>query len=274
MTFYNIFQNLNMNYFSGFNNWFFPSFGMFEQFTMPTLNWNMPSLFSFNTFPTINFSNFFSNNIWNNQSLFNFSNNTQATIDYSNYSWNNYNFAPIFTTPPTNTTNSTNIVKKKTSSQNANYSKNVSGNTNNTYSTLSKNAAMEKALNDNNLEDLSHGGNRWNISKASFRTDIPFAKKGTGRILDKVAAEIGCNLIVTSALGTGDPGNPHQRSGYSSHHNAENPKLDLGIPSGMTSAQFAQKLKNTGYFCRVSPEKDHIDVQIDPAKYSNLSAVV
>lgn len=74
MTFYNIFQNLNMNYFSGFNNWFFPSFGMFEQFTMPTFNWNMPSLFSFDTFPPINLSSIFSNQITYSQSNINFNN--------------------------------------------------------------------------------------------------------------------------------------------------------------------------------------------------------
>lgn len=66
MTFYNNFQNLNMSYISnGLNNWFTPSFGMFNQF-MP-FNWNMPSLFNFDLMP-FNFSQMFSWNspIWNN----------------------------------------------------------------------------------------------------------------------------------------------------------------------------------------------------------------
>ena len=66
MTIFNFFQNLNMNYFyGGFNftpNWFMPNlftampnFSLFSQFTMPTFNWNMPSIFNFNNFPQNNF---------------------------------------------------------------------------------------------------------------------------------------------------------------------------------------------------------------------------
>ncbi len=155
-----------------------------------------------------------------------------------------------------------------TGSQNTgsfNYNKSVSGNIDNSYTNLSLSAARQKALTDTNLEELK-GGQNWQIAEASFRTDIPFAKKGTGEILEKVAQEIGETLVITSALGTGEAGNPHQKGGYASHHNAENPKLDIRITGN--AQELAQKLRDTGYFSRVSVESDHLDVQIDPAKFT------
>lgn len=91
MTFYNNFQNLNMSYISnGLNNWFTPSFGMFNQF-MP-FNWNMPSLFNFNFMP-FNLSQMFSWNspIWNNS----------FTLPNTNFNWNNNIFSSSsFYSPP------------------------------------------------------------------------------------------------------------------------------------------------------------------------------
>ena len=91
MTFYNNFQNLNMSYISnGLNNWFTPSFGMFNQF-MP-FNWNMPSLFNFNFMP-FNLSQMFSWNspIWNNS----------LTLPNTNFNWNNNIFSSSsFYSPP------------------------------------------------------------------------------------------------------------------------------------------------------------------------------
>ena len=251
MTIFNFFQNLNMNYFyGGFNftpNWFMPNlftampnFSLFSQFTMPTFNWNMPSIFNINNFPQ---NNFFDS--------FNFNNNFT------------YNFNTNYVKPDT---------KLKKQNPSSSYNRNISGNINNSYSRLSKSAAYQKALNDSNLENLSSGGRRWSISEASFRTDIPFARKGTKAILDRVTSIIGEDLVITSALGTGEAGNPHVKSGYASHHNAENPKLDIST-RGKNAAQLAAKLRNTGYFSRVSIESDHLDVQIDPAKFKNLDTV-
>lgn len=81
MTFYNIFQNLNMNYLNnGVNNCFTPQFGLFEQFSPPAFNWNMPSLFNFSS-PLFN---------WGMPSLFNFNYMPQPTIDLSKmFSWEN-----------------------------------------------------------------------------------------------------------------------------------------------------------------------------------------
>jgi len=91
MTLYNIFQNLNMNYFSGFTNWFSPSFNVFSS---PFYSWNMPSLFSFNNFTTLNFSNFFSNNIWNPPISYNFSNLSNWAFPTKSF---NTTFTPSFT---------------------------------------------------------------------------------------------------------------------------------------------------------------------------------
>ncbi len=245
MTFINIFQNLNMNYFNGsFNcftpNWlipnmFMPNFSLFTQFNMPSFNWNTTSLFNFNNFPQFNFNSF---------------NFVPSQISSSN----NYNFNPAATI------------------QNKSFNKTASGGINSSYARLSKSMAYQKALKDPSLENLSSGGRRWSISEASFRTDIPFARKGTKDILDKVTSIIGEDLVITSALGTGEAGNPHVKSGYASHHNAENPKLDIST-RGKNAGRLAAKLRETGYFSRVSIESDHLDVQIDPAKFKKLDTV-
>lgn len=246
MTFYNFFTNLNTNYFDfGLNNWFSPFNNVF-----------IPNLTSLFTPISCNFNNFITTPIFPVNGWSTASNNF---TDYS-FSFNN-KFSPGTTTDGQN--------RKRTN--NYNYAGN--GNINNGYLHLSKSAAYQKALNDSNLENLSNGGRKWQISTASFKTDIPFAKKGTGKILDEVASKTGCNLVVTSALGTGQAGNPHQRGGYKSHHNADNPKLDLSIPSGMSASAFEQKLRNTGYFSHILNEGDHIDVQIDPSKYNSLNAL-
>lgn len=224
------------NLFSNFNTTNFDN-------SFSSWNFGLPSFFNYNSFlmfDWFDFSNVFpktfvmntNNNIWNSQPTFNF---TSA--------------------PKVNFTG---------------FNKKVSGNINNGYLNLTKSAAFAKAKTDSNLEQLT-GGRNWSISEASFRTDIPFAKKGTGAILDKVAALTGENLVITSALGTGEANNPHQKSGYASHHNAENPKLDIRINGNAQT--FAQKLRDTGYFSRVSVESDHLDVQIDPAKFKGLDTV-
>lgn len=270
MTFCNISTNFlnTSNIYFGTNdlfsqfNTFTPTFGMFNPFSMNSFmpfnssylfNWNMPLFSNINTSPVFT--------SMTNYSFIPFTKWSTDSINYNNYSFcsNNATFA-----------GGKNFDNSQKHDSFGKYSRNVSGNINNNYANLSKSAAYQKALNDSNLENLSSGGNRWQISTASFRTDIPFAKKGTGKILDKVASNIGCDLVVTSALGTGQAGNPHQRGGYVSHHNADNPKLDLKIPSGMSSSSFAKKLKNTGYFSHVLNEGDHIDVQIDPEKYNSL----
>lgn len=163
------------------------------------------------------------------------------------------------------------VKKSAGTNKSFNFSQKINGNINNSYLNLSKSAAYQKAKTDSNLEELS-SGNRWQISKGSFVTDIPFAKKGTAAILDKVTDMIGENLTITSALGTGEGANPHQKGGYSSHHNAENPKLDIST-RGKNANLLAQKLKDTGYFTRVSIESTHLDVQIDPKKFNNISTL-
>lgn len=221
------------------------------------LNFNMPSFDT--TFSSWNFGlpSFFSYNPLLQFDWFDFSNvfPTNFTFNTNNTIWNTPATFDFIQTPKKSFTN---------------FSKNVSGSVNNSYLNLTKSAAFAKAKTDSNLEQLK-GGRNWSISEASFRTDIPFAKKGTAAILDKVAAMTGENLVITSALGTGEANNPHQKSGYASHHNAENPKLDIRI-NGNAQA-FAQKLKNTGYFSRVSVESDHLDVQIDPDKFKSLDTV-
>ena len=137
--------------------------------------------------------------------------------------------------------------------------------TDNKYSKMSKTKANELAGKDSRLEKLS-GGKGWTVSESSFRTDVKYARKYTGKILAYIAEITGAELIVTSALGTGQYGNPHQKSGYASHHNAENPKLDLKAKN-MSMQQLQKKLKATGFFSRVSRERTHLDVQIKPEIY-------
>lgn len=249
MTSYNLIQTPNMkNYGSDCNNWmttFVPDSTLFTQTPNLQFDWKLP-LFNFNSVSDFNtnFFNFIPQIQWQ-MPVFNFNNDYNFAFD-TNFK----NFKP----------------------QNYNYSRRVSGNINGSYANLSRSAAYKKAQSDPNLENISSGGNRWQISKSSFRTDIPFARKGTKLILDKVTSIIGENLVITSALGTGEAGNPHVRSGYASHHNADNPKLDIST-HGKNAHQLAAKLRNTGYFSRVSIESDHLDVQIDPKKFNTLNTM-
>ena len=136
------------------------------------------------------------------------------------------------------------------------------------YSTISRERALERARNDSRLEELK-GGDGWSISSDSFVTDIPYARKHTGEILSFVSSLIGEEIIVTSALGTAGTRNrrtPHVVSrNYCTHHNAENPKLDIkhnGHPS-----RLKYKLSCTGLFSRISIESTHLDIQIKPEVY-------
>ena len=136
------------------------------------------------------------------------------------------------------------------------------------YSRLSRDKALEKAKNDSRLEKLT-GGIGWSVSTDSFVTDIPYARKHTGEILSFVSSLIGENIVVTSALGTGGTKKhrtPHVVSdSYSTHHNAENPKLD--IKTNGNSRKLKRKLVSTGLFSRVSIEPDHLDIQIKNEVY-------
>ncbi len=157
--------------------------------------------------------------------------------------------------------------KPKSSAKPVAYKKNTSGVEDKSYLSLSKTEAYKKAEKDPNLEKLT-GGKGWSVSENSFKTDIPFAKKGTSKILEEVSKLTGEKLVITSALGTGQAHNPHKKSGYDSHHNAANPKLDIRAHGNAN--QLAEKLRKTGYFSWVLSEGDHVDVQIDYKKFSEL----
>ena len=136
------------------------------------------------------------------------------------------------------------------------------------YSKMNREKALKKAKKDERLEELT-GGKGWSIAKDSFITDIPFAKKFTGKILSIVSDIIGEHITVTSALGTaGCNGKktPHKvTQNYCTHHNAENPKLD--IKTNGHAAKLRKKLISTGLFSRVSVEPDHLDIQIKSEVY-------
>lgn len=228
-------------------------------------------LFDFN----VNF-NFFNFNNQNFFELFQGVNNF-ATTSFTNFEFQKVNDnvksdsninSIISKSPPKLDVKLSTTIQPK--SNFTNYTKSTSGSINHSYINLSQKEAFEKAKTDSNLEQLC-GGTNWSISEGSFVTDIPFAKKGTAAILDKVTSLIGEKLVITSALGTGEAGNPHVKNGYASHHNAENPKLDIRLNGDGKS--LAKKLKATGYFSRVSLERDHLDVQIDPSKYQGLCAI-
>jgi len=140
------------------------------------------------------------------------------------------------------------------------------------YSRMSKEKAEKRAAKDSRLERLI-GGKGWSIVEKLFITDIPFARKFTGKILSFVHSLIGEHLFVTSALGTaGNGGNttPHKvkENRYRTHHNAENPKLDLRT-NGHAN-QLEKKLNSTGMFSWVYNEHNHLDVQIKPEVYMAL----
>ena len=91
----------------------------------------------------------------------------------------------------------TDLQTKKTTQKNINTKK-----VDTSYSKMNREKALKKARNDSRLEELK-GGDGWSVSKESFITDIPFAKKFTGKILSIVSKIIGEHITVTSALGTG-----------------------------------------------------------------------
>ena len=190
------------------------------------------------------------------------------TLNLPEYRLPDNNLSRYIYTPP-KTPPAQELTKPKVSGTAKKYALSGGKKVDNSYVSLSKSQATKKAQSDTNLERLS-GGRNWSVSDSSFRTDIPYAKKGTGKILDKVSDMIDEKLVITSALGTGQTGNPHVKSGYASHHNAENPKLD--IRTNGHGRELAAKLRATGYFSRVSLESDHLDVQIDPSKYEQFSA--
>ena len=223
------------------------------------------------------FTNNFSFDNWLQNSTnawLNFDNNNSYHMSFYNPPIWNFNF-PNFTLPSLQmlpkfeiqplkfnlSHTSSSILPKKTSTPSSN--KTISGSCNLSYSSLSISEATKKAEKDNNLEKLT-SGKGWFVDTDSFKTDIPYAKKGMSNFLTKVCNETGLNLRITSALGTGTAGNPHVKGGYSSHHNADNPKLDFGRVDGVSLATMASKLRATGYFSRVENEGDHLDVQVKP----------
>lgn len=185
-----------------------------------------------------------------------------------------------FYAPPTLYLNPLNIKPKmetslkskeeKTDVKNEKVQKNVENSPNRYLCYTTTKAAAEAADNDPSLEKLND--NNWiTISSHNFKTDIPYAKKGAMSIMTEVAKLLNTKLTITSALATGHPRNPHAKATDHSHHNANNPKLDLAIPAGMTDREFATKLHNTGYFANVIPERDHVDVEIDPKKFDAVN---
>ena len=143
------------------------------------------------------------------------------------------------------------------------------------YAYLTRTNALRKAKSDSNLEELK-GGRRWQISSESFIEDIPFARKGVSKLLDRICDEIGEDLVITSALGTIN--SPHSKSisrSGASHYNPKNPKLDIGGGLSVDKAKELQrKLKNTGLFSRVEVEVDgttaHLDVQFKESAFQNV----
>ena len=153
-------------------------------------------------------------------------------------------------------------------------------NIDNTYANMNRSEALERAKTDRNLEDLRTKNYTGWILKNTFATDIPFAKKGTAQILQRAYELTGIKLEISSALGTNGNGkdtkSPHYKdNGYASHHNAENPKLDISYSSisgtGMNGYDFAKKLYDTGLFNWVYVEGDHLDVQIHPDVYKKYA---
>ena len=146
----------------------------------------------------------------------------------------------------------------------------------NSYASMSRAAALEAASKDPNLEKLT-GGTGWSVSDSSFVNDIPYAKKGTGAVLEKAATLTGETLVVTSALGTET--SPHAKGNSSeSHYNSANPKLDLGGGLSLSQAeQLKVKLEGTGLFSRVVVESDgdtaHLDIQIADSAFEKLDTL-
>ena len=167
-----------------------------------------------------------------------------------------------------NNLNKINNTKTNTTEKSGNNIVNLQKKVDISYSKMTRTQALKRAKNDSRLEKLS-GGNGWSIAEKCFITDIPYARKHTGEILSFVSSLIGENIVVTSALGTAGTNKtrtPHKISqSYCTHHNAENPKLD--IKTNGNSYGLRKKLIATGLFSRVSVEPDHLDIQIKNEVY-------
>lgn len=278
----NLWGLFNCNFSFGLNNWFTPqnSYVKFPQLNFSYPRIFIPNIFSFSAYThscsSINFGNNYSFPFIPLQrpalNLFPATFQQKKTTAPSTTSENQTEEISLLTftkkdKPKTNNKASTKSIKK-TKNTNNNKKQVQQGNVSHRYLQWSKNEAEQHAKRDKNLEHLN-GGRNWSVANTFF-TDIPYAKKGTSIILDKVASILGEKLVITSAVGTGEPNTPHIKyNGYKSHHNAENPKLDIRT-NGNANA-FAARLKSTGYFSHVLAEGDHIDVQIDPAKYRELN---
>ena len=313
-----LFNNISFKFgfFNGMSNWLTPSFWNSVGWNIFS-GWNQMNVFGsmvqfpfvssvFEYFPLgnigFNSSGNFTPTVTNTQNLWNVPNysgwgnftssvgNTQSFWNVPSYSnWGNIDtFTPAVSkkssTPAaakTNNTKASHGSSKKSNSSKL-YSKGVTGRVDHSYVSLTRSQALAKAKNDSNLEDLSSKNNSgWQL-KNTFATDIPFAKKGTAKILQKASEMTGIKLYVSSALGTAGSGkgSPHQTgNGYASHHNAENPKLDISYTTtsgasaikGMSPEQFKEKLRATGLFSWILVEGDHLDVQIDPAAYKKYA---
>ena len=307
--------SVNIGFPFGLNNWFTPilpfcnpmrSWGVFNFFNIvdcfsalkrnnyrystQMLSANTPI---FQSLPTQNQDDFnINNSVWSN-----------FKFDFSNYTASPNIDSFVFagtkgtktngTEPKTSTTTETevsdmqktnNSSKSKTTSGRPTVSntrklrsKGKGGKINYLYKNMSRSQALSAAKRDNNLEDLREKKyTGWKL-KQTFGTDIPFAKKGTSDILQKVYEITGIKLEISSALGTNGngSGSPHKGMGYASHHNAENPKLDISYSSiagkNMDGYKFADILWNTGLFSWIYVEGDHLDVQIDPDAYSKYA---
>ena len=154
------------------------------------------------------------------------------------------------------------------------------------YANMSRAEALTAAKKDSNLENLEDlaNGKKWTLNSASFPNDIPYAKKGTAKLLDKVYEAIdkynkehSCNikLVVTSALGTTSSKHTRKRDKIS-HYNELNPKLDFGGGLSEQDAKALEKILNdTGLFCHVYRHEgsdNHLDVQFSDEAYKSLSS--
>lgn len=263
---------------------FFDSF-MNYKFPLPEINWesdfSLPKFTSFSN--TFEYGCFAKMDIpWFNQFIprFNmgFSEPIFNTYKFPSCSLNidtfslsdNFKPQPCFTptlSPPKAPASV--VAKANTSKSKTAVSKQTSRDIDNRYSKYTSTSEAEKAAaKDERLERLTSGVG-WRIEEKSFQTDIPYARKGTSEILEETAKIVGHDLVITSALATGCAGNPHKRGGYISHHNAENPKID--IRANGNADELAKELRATGLFSHVYAEGTHVDVQISPEAYAKYA---
>jgi len=234
------------SYFGGFNNYYEYDLGM--------LNFSQ------------NFSSCADSSIWNFNTTV-----PQQTSGFDTFgALNTFNLTmPVV--PQVTTSKKTE--DKKDAKKEDKPSPNLNPNGSHAYEVLSRESALKRAKANPNLEELTKGEG-WSISEGSFINDIPYARKGTSALLNRVCKEAGVTLTVTSALGTKN--SPHAAtSSAASHYNENNPKLDLG--GGLTDAQAKElksKLDKTGLFSRVAVESDgatsHLDVQFSDEAYKTV----